>query len=300
MTTPKTTDQFPKAKYEITALHAALLAREKEVSFSDDTIAGSQFVLGPGKLTIIGAPPGAGKSALAMQIAFEVLQHNDELSLVVANAEMDFRSLLKREVARRSGVSHSRILRASYNDDELALIDKVCADLFDECGRRCRHMQVPFTASELDALSLHEPGLLVVDYLQRFRASGTESRSGVDDVVNCLKDLATQGWAVLALSATTRQQGKDGGHDPSKLGLSSFKESSEIEFTADAAYVLRNKSDRHDEVKDIDLDCVKNRSGQSTLLELRFSGELMRFERNEPEIYEEFEEYAQGSDEKPW
>lgn len=297
MTTQKTTDQFPKAKYEITALHAALLAREEEVSFSDDTIAGSQFVLGPGKLTIIGAPPGAGKSALAMQIAFEVLQHNDELSLVVANAEMDFRSLLKREVARRSGVSHSRILRATYNDDELALIDKVCADLFDECGRRCRHMQVPFTASELDALSLHEPGLLVVDYLQRFRASGTESRSGVDDVVNCLKDLATQGWAVLALSATTRHHG---GHDPSKLGLSSFKESSEIEFTADAAYVLRNKSDRHDEVKDIDLDCVKNRSGQSTLLELRFSGELMRFERNEPAIYEEFEEYAQGSDEKPW
>jgi hypothetical protein len=45
---------------------------------------------------------------------------------------------------------------------------------------------------------------------------------------------------------------------------------------------------------------VKNRSGQHTLLELSFDGDLMRFERNEPEPFEVFSDYGNEREKKSW
>jgi replicative DNA helicase len=81
------------------------------------------------------------------------------------------------------------------------------------------------------------------------------------------------------MSATTRGNSKNGGHDPQSLSLSSFKESGEIEFNVDAAYVLRNNSEDSDSVKEIDLDCVKNRAGAMSRVKLTFCGDFMRFEQ---------------------
>jgi len=83
------------------------------------------------------------------------------------------------------------------------------------------------------------------------------------------------------------------------LSLSSFKESGEIEFNADAAYVLRNRSENDASVKEIDLDCVKNRAGAMGCVELTFCGDFMRFERRQPNGHAEFAEYA-GEVPKPW
>ena len=102
-------------------------------------------------------------------------------------------------------------------------------------------MLPPFNTERLGELLLCEkPGIVVVDYLQRFRGSDRDARTGVDEVCGTLRTIATAGWSVLAMSATTRQHG---GHDPKALSISSFKESGEIEFNADAAYVLRNLTD---------------------------------------------------------
>jgi replicative DNA helicase len=266
----------------------------KEVSYAGGTF-GDSLVLAPGKISVIGAPPGAGKTALASQAAFEALDRFPELTLHIANAEMEMRQLIIREFARRAGVSHSTIrsgMEAHSNDEANAVFEA-----FEKIApviKRTHHMVPPFSCEELGELALvSPPGILLVDYLQKFRSATVDSRAGVDEVVTCLRELALQGWAVLALSATTRGNGKKGGHDPDGLSLSSFKESGEIEFNADAAYVLRDKSDSHDAIKNIDLDCVKNRSGQHTLLELSFDGDLMRFERNEPEPFDEFLDHSQ-------
>jgi len=291
---------FNKTSAELAQWLKDLSEGKTEVSYSGGTF-GESLVLAPGRITVIGAPPGAGKTALAAQAAFEALDRLPELTLHIANAEMEIEQLLKRELARRSRVSAAKMNKGR---DELTSRElEALFDAYENLSpaiKRTRHMLPPFSCEELGELSLVDPGILIVDYLQKFRSAASDARAGVDEVMTCLRELALQGWAVLALSATTRSNGKKGGHDPEGLSLSSFKESGEIEFNADAAYVLRNKSESHASVKDIDLDCVKNRAGPLTLLELRFSGELMRFERREPEIHEEFKGYAQGSDEKPW
>ncbi len=287
---------FEKTSAALASFMKDLTEGKQEVSYSGGTL-GDDFVLAPGRITIIGAPPGAGKTALAMQVAFEALDRYPDLSLHIANAEMEMRELLKRELSRRSNVAH-RIIGKGLQKLDQDQHDRVCAayEAMLPSIKRTMHMQPPFTGEGLAELSPVAPGILLVDYLQKFKSTATETRVAVDEVVTCLRDLAMRGWAVLSLSATTRSNSKQGGHDPKSLSLSSFKESGEIEFNADAAYVLRNKSNDHARVKDIDLDCVKNRTGIMSNVELRFCGDFMRFERQKPESHAERDEYSKSGD----
>jgi len=290
---------FEKTSAELARFMLDLTEGKQEVSYAGGTV-GDDFVLAPGRITIIGAPPGAGKTALASQIAFEAMDRHPELTLCIANAEMEIRELLKRELSRRSGIGHKTISKglAVLRTQRHHSVIKACEKLWPAI-LRTRHMLTPFSCEGLEELLYVDPGILIVDYLQKFRSSATDARAGVDEVMTCLRELAMHGWAVLAMSATTRGNSKNGGHDPQSLSLSSFKESGEIEFNADAAYVLRNRSEDQARVKDIDLDCVKNRAGAMGCVELTFCGDFMRFERREPNGHAEFAEYA-GEVPKPW
>ena len=287
---------FEKTSAALALFMKDLTEGKKEISYSGGTV-GDDFVLAPGRITIIGAPPGAGKTALATQIAFEALDRQPDLTLTICNAEMEVRELIKRELSRRSSVGHRTITKglAALDEQQHAALCVAYEELVP-AAKRTRHMLTPFSCEGLKELLLVDPGILIVDYLQKFRSSATDARAGVDEVMTCLRELAMQDWAVLAMSATTRGNSKNGGHDPQSLSLSSFKESGEIEFNADAAYVLRNRSNDGDSVKKIDLDCVKNRAGAMGCVELTFCGDFMRFERREPKRHDEFTEYASEGD----
>lgn len=281
---------FQRSLAALVELTDRISRREKEVSYSCG-IAGDDFVLAPGRMTFIGAPPGTGKTALASQICFEALEQHSDLNLYIANAEMDIDELLIREISRRSSVGHKLIRTASFDEEQYQRIMDV-ASAMTRSIRRVHHMVPPFDGESLGELALHEPGILVVDYVQKFRASDRDTRSGVDEVVNALRELALEGWSVLAMSATARQQNsKKGGHDHAGLSLSSFKESGEIEFNADAAYVLRDVTQGDAKVRSIDLDCVKNRRGSKSKTELLFCGDFMRFENRAPERHSEFDSW---------
>jgi replicative DNA helicase len=143
-----------------------------------------------------------------------------------------------------------------------------------------------------------EPGFLIIDYLQKFKPRERDTRQGVTEVAEMLRRFATKGWGVLALSATARQPGKNGSsHDSLNLNLASFKESGEIEFNLDAAYVIRDigqadESNHH--VHSVKLDCVKNRFGEMKSMELVFNKPRLQFElpaENEPQNHPEFPIY---------
>jgi hypothetical protein len=99
---------------------------------------------------------------------------------------------------------------------------------------------------------------------------------GIESVMDHLRAYAEGGWAVIALSATKRTEG--GKHDATKLDQAAFRGSSEIEFQADAAYVLRDQSGGAEGDRDMLLDCVKNRHGRRGSIDLRFIAGEMRFE----------------------
>ena len=195
---------FSKTSAELARFMIDLTDGKQEVSYAGGTV-GDDFVLAPGRITIIGAPPGAGKTALATQIAFEALDRHPELTLCIANAEMEVRELLKRELSRRSGVAHKTISKglAALDEQQHAALCVAYEEVVPAV-KRTRHMLTPFSCEGLEELLLVDPGILIVDYLQKFRSSATDARAGVDEVMTCLRGLAMHDWAVMAMSATTQ------------------------------------------------------------------------------------------------
>ena len=83
----------------------------------------SRLEIGPGSVSLFGGPPGAGKTALVMQLVFEAVRLTTSLKAVVCNVEMAPTALLERQLARLSGVTladlrHRRV--GSHNRDALA------------------------------------------------------------------------------------------------------------------------------------------------------------------------------------
>ncbi|MDM4014690.1 DnaB-like helicase C-terminal domain-containing protein [Roseiconus lacunae] len=257
------------------------------------------FEIGPSLIAGLIAPPNGGKTALAGQVAFETLEHNPDIPVVIANAETGFEALLKRELTGRTNVPSKALRLANLTDAQIAEIESAAADIESLAADRLHVL--PISHCKTDGLKRIQgevkPGLLVVDYLQKFADRGKDLRIAINDVVDQLRVMASEGWAILALSATTRVSGSGGSsHDSSKLTLASFKESGEIEFNLDSAYILRDQGDVDGDkaVRRVLLDCVKNRHDEKPEKKLTFNMRRMRFEAVEPEPFAEFDAWGQA------
>ena len=161
---------------------------------------------------------------------------------------------------------------------ELQMLRDVRDELMQYQDRLHILKRADMTSEGLDKLQSSQPGLVVVDYLQKFRSQNKDVRMAVTETAETLRDLAVKGFGIIALSATTRTSGLSGnGHDSNALTLASFKESGEIEFNVDSAYLLREKGG-NPFAKCITLDCVKNRHGEMKEAKLIFRPGIMRFD----------------------
>jgi len=128
-----------------------------------------------------------------------------------------------------------------------------------------------------------KPGLLIVDYLQKFIPVDTrDPRLGVNMVMDGLRELASAGWAVIAISATNRPT-----KDSQRLTVNSLRESSEIEFQADSIYLLHDEGPaRPDQpwIHNVKLEHVKNRHDKTTDLELEFDQPRMEFTQRKTNV----------------
>lgn len=72
----------------------------------DDLLTGAlaRLELGPGLVTLLGGPPGIGKTAFSMQLVFDALRLTPSLRALCCNIEMTPRVLLDRQLARLSGI----------------------------------------------------------------------------------------------------------------------------------------------------------------------------------------------------
>lgn len=91
-----------------------------------------------------------------------------------------------------------------------------------------------------------------------------------------LRQFADAGVAVLAVAAVGRTKDAKGrsSYDPNGLGLASFKESGELEYGADSAYLLAPDANSENAVT---LRCLKDRNGEPIDIELHFDRRRQRF-----------------------
>lgn len=248
--------------------------------------------VGPGLVTVIGGPPGGGKTAIASKIAFDAMKLDQNLSVCIANAESNFEVLAQRELLRRTGIASRRLRFGQLTAEELGTCQRAASEI-SPFLHRIGIMVAPFSIANLLYMENYRPGLLIVDYLQQFSPSNLDGRLGVNAVMAALRDIARAGWAVLCLSATKRDS--SGKHSAKALDLSSFRESGEIEYNADSAYVLVDKGPSGaPHTMHVELRNVKNRHGELKSYELDFNQAKMEFSPHNPAIRSALNPFAEG------
>lgn len=224
-----------------------------------------------GRLYALGARPGIGKSALAIQFSHHIASKGYRVayaSLEMSATECAGRMLvrdsmvyrprkkgdltdLKREKINES-VNRMNSLPLTFKDDNKATLDSFRGFLFQERARG-------------------DLGLAVIDYLQLLSAHGFKSRTQeVDFISRSLKQLAMElDVPILALSQLNRNL-ESANRDPM---LSDLRESGAIEQDCDTAMLLSvHKEDEEDSLEEstevIKCHIAKNRGGQNGLDEL--------------------------------
>ncbi len=233
--------------------------------------------LGPGLMVLVGAPPGAGKTALVMQWCLDALALQDDLRALVCNVEMSVSALLDRQLARLASIP-LRAIRYRELPDPEAL--SAGLERLEQLAPRLAFLQEPFSLDNLaNAVDAFGAELIVVDYVQRVQGpAGAESssRQAVNALMSYLRRFVDAGVALLVVSAVGRSRDRNGSssYAGDTLTLASFRESSELEYGCDSAYLLHPA----DEAGRAPLRCVKNRHGEPLDIPLRFVGEYQRFE----------------------
>ncbi len=271
-------DLFRPASSVLQAVRGAIDARQAPELWPAGPGELARFQLGPGLVMLLGGAPGSGKTAFALQATVDILRTQTAERALVANVEMPAEALLERQLSRLSGVAYDRIRRRTLDPGDGEGYARAVVTL-EELGDRLGFMVGPFTVRRLaEAAEALGARLLVVDYVQRFRASdgAQEPRQAVSEVMDDLRKLANAGAAVLVLSALARTRGSRGssygGADP----LAGFRDSSELEFGTDEAYVLEPATEETGSLAT--LKHGKNRYGELRDLVLRFDGSRQAFE----------------------
>lgn len=239
----------------------------------------SRIEIGPGLVTLFGGAPGSGKTAFVMQCITDAMRLTSTLKVLVCNIEMSPAVLLDRQLSRLSNIPLTTIRNRQFADDQAVRIGDGLEELEAILDRLC-FIRSPFdlenVAASADAFGAD---VIVLDYIQRIRAPGEhgDKRGNVDATMNYIRQFADAGVAVIVVAAVSRQKDSKGrsSYDGDAMSLASFRESSELEFGADSAFILapEPKTDRI-----VILKHLKDRHGETKDIELFFNRYVQRFE----------------------
>jgi replicative DNA helicase len=235
--------------------------------------------IGPGLVSLFGGAPGAGKTAFTMQCVIDALRLTASLGAVVCNVEMSSSVLLDRQLARLSGVDLTLIRHRRLGAEHAERIDQALCTL-EPLAERLAFVRPPFDLANVAATAdAFDARLLLLDYIQRIPPPGAhaDKRGAVNATMDYLRQFADAGTAVIVISAIGRTKDSKGrsSYSGDGLSLASFRESSELEFGADDAFILVPDDD--DQGDAVTLRHLKSRHGEPRDIDLTFHRRHQRF-----------------------
>ena len=238
----------------------------------------AEIEVGPGLVDLFGGPPGAGKTAFTMQAVCDALRIDTNLKALVCNVETAPELLLDRQLARISGIDLTTIRnrRLDETHSERNACGMATLEAFLD---RLSFLRPPLNLENVAASADDfEAKIILLDYIQRIPPPGnhTDRRGAIDAMINYLRQFADADLAVLVVAAVSRTKDSQGrtSYAGTGLSLASFRESSELEFGADNAFML--VADPNDE-EEITLRHLKARHSEPKDRVLSFNRCIQRF-----------------------
>ncbi len=251
-------------------------------------------------LILVAARPGMGKSAFALNVAFNVAVKND-VDVAIFSLEMSNAQVVTRMLSSDSLIENEKLRTGHLSTDEwtrLAVSARRVSGthiyLDDTAGMTVQQMKAKLRR-------LKNLGLVVIDYLQLMQGGGrNENRVlEISNITRNLKIMAKElNVPVICLSQLSRTAERREGHRPM---LSDLRDSGSIEQDADIVLFLFREAYYKDEPKDsknkeeapppnpniATLIVAKNRHGSTCDITIGWQGEYTRFgnaelRRNEP------------------
>jgi replicative DNA helicase len=226
----------------------------------------------PGELIYLGARPGVGKTAFALEIARSAATCGN--AVLIVSREMMAVALGRRMIAQAGKIPAKDIRRARAS--AWPAIVRVAGKLSElPIWITDNARSVPDVHGLCEQEMPRHPDLVIVDYLQLLDSPGTtgERRHQVEAVSKQLKTLAMQRQVpVICISSLSRPGHTDSGKEKAPT-LASLRESGQLEHDADVVLFLhRQRGER-------ECECIieKNRDGESGVAELYFTPEFVSF-----------------------
>jgi replicative DNA helicase len=254
-----------------------------------------------GKSHVVGARPGMGKTAYALQTAVNIAS-TDKL-VVFVSAEMEKRELTERAIASTARVGLTQIrtgqVRNEWGDVVAAakfLVDKPLA-IAHRPGA---------TISQIRSIVRSEKrrtkkplGLIVVDYIQILngeRKRGESREQEISDLSKRLMWLAAEFKAPLMLLSQLNRALEGRANASKRPTLSDLRESGAIEQDAYSVTLLYRDEYYNPRTEDqgvLEAIIAKNRGAPTGLARLRFRGDCTRIE-DDPTVSGEYGDFENG------
>ncbi|MBP7796048.1 MAG: replicative DNA helicase [Elusimicrobiales bacterium] len=240
---------------------------------------------------IIAARPSQGKTALALNIAYNIGVSN-KIPVIFFSLEMDKYSLINRFIASSIKYDSSAIRRGAFPNDKWQDITTEVSKIYDsniwiddtpgltimDIRARARKLILDLQSKDQNLNKF----IVIIDYLQLIRGFGKpESRQQeVSEISRLLKDMARSlNIPVIALSQLNRRT-EDRSREGNRPQLSDLRESGSLEQDSDVVVMIhRDYYYSKDESKrnDADLIIAKNRNGAVGDIKLLFHPEWTKF-----------------------
>lgn len=250
-----------------------------------------EYTLGfhPGELIILAARPAMGKSAMAINFAYNVARQNKNggAGVAIFTLEMGADQQVSRMLSLDAQIDSKKIRSGNLNANEWAVFN----EKVEELGRLNIYLEddADITVSEIRAKCRKlkkekELDLVIIDYLQLIKGDGRNNsrQEEVSNISRSLKQMARElQVCVIALAQLSRKVEE---RDDKKPIMADLRESGSIEQDADivtflyrAEYYNKNKDNPSHGGK-TELIIAKNRQGTSGVsVDLMFQANYSRF-----------------------
>jgi replicative DNA helicase len=249
-----------------------------------------------GKMIVIGARPGVGKTALALHIATHVARHTGPVLIV--SLEMDETEITARLCAAESGVDVQLLESGKLSADDWMRVTPATAEIAKLPIRITTEASTPLQVRREAHRVKESQGLamVVVDYIQLMRCDGKRSSryEEVSEISRELKLLAMDlGVPVMALTQFNRdsEAGKNGQAQKRPPRMAEAKDSGSIEQDANMFIVQFAPGSPGNDPRDQEaatmcegfghewqqLIIEKNRQGRTGVIDVGFDKAHMRF-----------------------